>query len=661
VVGKNKLARRAVLVPVLALVAVSLGSFATWRVARARRVVTAPFDVVARDRTEAIAIDRALESEAASARTFRLPLENATPLVASRSSGRAAITGRIVERGSKRAVARAAGTFLMKCESGTTLSGLICDDLGRFRIELACLPVWSLGISLSSPGLGRTVVDLAEVPSDGRDLGDLELEPASDVYFIVSTSAHAAVRGAVASIDGPTLIRSDPTAADGRGVLRSVLVTERTMKVEALGFETREVRFGDEATFSTLPLTVELARRPALRLSLMTRGGAPLSDAFVLVRCFDRKPFASDRGPTADPIQLELGAPRPRRRTIAAESANATEPRIRLDYVPGSDGKLCIPGLRPACPIEVAVEDKLGDLLLSRGIDPQMLVDDGEIVLRLDQAPTELALRAIDERGSPIQGAEISRLDARETLGSTDRSGIARIGPFYAEAITLVVAKSGCAPRRVSLSSLDSPLAHADVVLRPGRTVRVRVVDAHGDDATTDSITARFESHVVGVQSKLPAGAVQLSGGTSGGSESVNGELREFRDLPFEPFEWVVLAGGRRIAQACAPDADDVVITLPPFGSLDVGIAPPRVASARLELRVRSENALSNVLVRDLSGLSRLDSPAGIVHFPVVFPGRYTVDVREKNARNAQDDAPLARAIVDVRADETARVSLEPR
>lgn len=537
------------------VVAVAIGSvaIATWRVLDAHRDDADAVALVRQERARrasGASTEAALESETNSARASRIPVEHTTGSTLPFTSARPAITGRIVERGSRREVPRAAGTFTMRCQSGSTLSGLVCDERGRFSIPLACLPVRSVGLTLSSPGLGRVVVDLAHVPDGGTDLGDLELEPASDVHFVATDAAGAPLCGAVARVDGPTLVRSEPTRADGRGVLRAVLASARAIEVEALEYETAEVRLGDEGSLESFPLVVRLARRPALHLTLLGRDGAPLTDAFVLLSCVDGKPFASDRGPSADAIQLDLGAPRPRRRTLAPASARESDPRIALVYAPDRNGKLCLPGLHPSTALEVGVEDKLGNVLASQRVDPEELARNQEVVLRIDRAPAQFVVHVTDATGAPLAGAEISRFDAREILGATDASGIATIGPSYGDALRVVVARSGFAPQRVDAEATARAITRAEVVLRPGRTVRVRVVDARGADASFDALSARFENHVVGVQSLVAAGRTDSS--------------REFRDLPQGPFEWVVAAGARRIREPCAADRDDVVIRLPP-------------------------------------------------------------------------------------------------
>jgi hypothetical protein len=563
-------------VAALVLVASSLVSISAWRALRDRRDESDVHDMVTRARVEEPVTDLVLESGASNARDARHPIQPPTAASAQRASESPAITGCIVERGTRTPVPRAVGMFVMQCESGRTLSGLMCDERGRFRIQLACLPVRSVGITLASPGLGRVVIDLARVPDSGRDLGDLELEPANDVHFVATDAGGSPVAGAVACVDGPALVRSDPTASDGRGVLHSVLASTRSLDVEALGFEKKTARLDDESFLADSPLEIELVRRPALRVAVAAADGSTPIDVLVLVRCADGKPFVSDRGPSADPVQIALGAPRPRRRMLAQPSASvgASEPLITLAYAPDRNGKLFVPGLRPTCPLDVDVADKAGDVLASRRVDPSTLARRDEIVMRIARAPTELALRVLDADGAPVAGAEICRADGGDILGSSDRSGIASIGPLYGNRVSVIVVKSGCAPQRVSVSPLESPRVHSEVVLRPGRTVRVRVVDAHGDDATIDAITARFAHLVVGVQSQATLSNGGPGWGSSARSKDSNGSVREFRDLPFEPFDFVVAAGGRRIKEACAPDVEELVIALPAAAAPDGEIAP---------------------------------------------------------------------------------------
>jgi hypothetical protein len=501
--------------------------------------------------------EAALESEPDSAGASRIPVEHTTRAASTPSSARPAITGRIVEREARREVPHAAGTFTMRASGSTT--GLVCDELGRFCIPLACLPVRSVGLTLSSPGLGRVVVDLAHVPDGGTDLGDLELEPANDVHFVAMDAAGAPLCGAVARVDGPALVRSDPTRADGRGVLRAVLASAHAMEVEALGYETAEVRLGDEGSLESLPLvSAKRAGAASSRCSGATARRSPTRSCCCPAWTASRSHPIVGRAP----MRSSSTSAAPRRRTLARSCARETDPRIELVYAPDPNGKLCLPGLHPSCALEVAVEDKLGNVLMSQRVDPEELARNEETVLRVDRAPAQFVVHVTDASGAPLAGAEISRFDAREILGTTDASGIATLGPSYGDALRVVVARSGFAPQRVDVEATprpvppagvdatSRPVTRAEVVLRPGRTVRVRVVDARGADASFDALSARFENHVVGVQSLIAAAGTSSS--------------REFRDLPQGPFEWVVAAGARRIREPCAADRDDVVIRLPP-------------------------------------------------------------------------------------------------
>jgi hypothetical protein len=365
----------------------------------------------------------------------------------------------------------------------------------------------------------------------------------------------------------------------------------------------------------------------------------------VLLRCSEERPFASDRGPTVDPIQIELGAPRPRRRTIATQHSSANEPKVSLAYIPDRSGKLFVPGLRPAGRIGVEVEDKVGNVLIRRELSPGTLARGEELVLRLQRSPTVLALTVVDARGSPVSGAEVTRADGREALGHTDASGVLRIEPLYGSEIGVLVARSGFAPQRVVQRSLEAPLARRRIVLGPGRTMRVRVIDVHGRDADIDGISVRFEHLAVGVQALLE-----------------DGSTREFRDLPAEPFDWVVAAGGHRIKERCDTGARDVVITLPAFGSLTVELSPRVRWNDASELRVRAEPGGSPAIVRPLPPAppGPTGPTDGGLRFPVLFPGRYTVDLIERDGRTAADDSTLAQAVVEVRAGESARLVLMP-
>src|SRR6185295_18509181 len=105
-----------------------------------------------------------------------------------------------------------------------------------------------------------------------------------------------------------------------------------------------------------------------------------------------------------------------------AEHTSENEPRITLAYAPDREGKLCVPGLRPSSGLEVRVEDKAGNVLISEQVEPEALDRNEEVVLRLDSTPRTLELVVMDARRAPIEGAEISRADGRGVLGRTDAS-----------------------------------------------------------------------------------------------------------------------------------------------------------------------------------------------------------------------------------------------
>ncbi len=221
----------------------------------------------------------------------------------------------------------------------------VCRADGRFRIPNKNRGDWSsITLSVEAEQLGTLRLDTPDfVPAEGRDLGDLVLEPLRGFEFRVHDPQGAPIEGAFARVE-PILLarRSASTGPDGSGKLAFAPDREVDVRVSAAGYADRVCRAP-----LTGPLDVVLEPLAVLEIGLV--GSLPEQADRVRVSA-ERSAFVWDDSKwdeRAD-LQAELGGSRPGMRRGPASDGHFEYEFGLLRY-----GHVRLVGLVPDVPLTI--------------------------------------------------------------------------------------------------------------------------------------------------------------------------------------------------------------------------------------------------------------------------------------------------------------------
>ncbi len=544
---------------------------------------------------------------------------------------RAAITGRVVMPNSTGGASNAYGLWNAECSDGEASDELRSDASGRFRVPMPCGNLKQFTATIAIAGIGRAAIERHDIPATGLDVGDVVLEPARDIEFVVRDSKGRPIEGAITATLDALPIESAPTDADGKGTLPAVPESTDLVRVRALGY--RETMRGLESgsTSGRAAIDVVLEPLPQLEIVVEQRNRQPALGVFVRLTCRGEPPFVDESGrPSARnrppflredsdgsaPIQVELGAPKPFRR-VTRRGDSFKDWEFQLRYAVDRDGRLRIPGLSPDASLTAQVEDVTGAVLAKSEIAPAFLQSDAPFRIVIDGPPCTLELLVLDAERKPLRGAKVSAKTDGENVAITLDDGIAQVTPIYAKSVDLRVDLAGFFPLRLDGIAVTHTFERREVVMTIGLTVHTRVVDASGAAVAAEGVEAKLNTRKVGKVSRCV----------------IDDECFRIDDLPEQTVQLSAFVEGVRLSKEHDPREQVAVIEIPAHGSVLLEFSEPLVPPSRFVVALTREpdaNGTPSSSAEVVRTVPR-DAPTMSLEMPVVFPGRFTAEVTEMN------------------------------
>jgi RNA polymerase sigma-70 factor (ECF subfamily) len=243
-------------------------------------------------------------------------------------------------------------------QSATEIHGSVvaCTTDGRFRIATPSHGDWcTLTLLFEAEGHGYREIETPPfAPADGRDLGEIVLEPVRALAFTVRDPEGAPIEGAFARIDGRAWSRrSGNTGANGAGTLAFAPEREFELRVSA-------ANFADRVQHVAEPGSLEVVLEPLTILDIQLVG-ALIEQAERVRLSAEHAVFVWDASDWDEPakLQVELGAIGPNVRRWPAVPGQRHEYEFQHQY----DGHYHLVGLVPDVEVLVEVLDKDGRVL----------------------------------------------------------------------------------------------------------------------------------------------------------------------------------------------------------------------------------------------------------------------------------------------------------
>jgi hypothetical protein len=390
------------------------------------------------------------------------------------------LSGRVVD-GAGKPVPGAGVNVVIGDRRTTTARGFVADDRGRFRAMLrlyeAAPTAEFARIEIVPPGAAvfasPRVHELDVKPgfTQDRDVGDLAFGAFRRLTLVVVDDAGKPVAGARLCADEQSPIAKSRTDESGRAELL-LPETDAALILAAVGFERGRIVVPAGAAS---PFTVTLARGALIEVSVRTPEGNP---APGLVVRFDGPPgFLRFVDVLGEDVYARITAG-----VDAGVGGRIPWAAFRTD----ESGLVRLGDLEPGSVVRTTVSDGFGTFELTA----ETTVGPGEPRIQsftTPSLPRSFVLRALDEEGQPVDGAEIDFApahggkDAQRGLHvRADAAGRATFAHVYATGGRLVVD----AERRLKtvLDPFPTPEngATVDVTVRAGRRVALSVVDDSG-------------------------------------------------------------------------------------------------------------------------------------------------------------------------------------
>jgi len=547
-----------------------------------------------------------------------------------RAHSRPSIHGRLVTP-QQQPLPGAKGLYRVQCSSADSTSGLRTDEDGRFSVPLACGRTSHAYITLAVPEGWRWTTRLEAVPAEGLDLGDVFPEPCLDVPFACIDDGGNPIEGACARLASQVSVQSEPTDELGQGTFRELPLADARLVFTALGHAERVVTISPLAP-GDLPRTlVVLERLPCLKLRVVEMDGRPAREVEVQLACSDPTPFLGRDGRQADPVQQELGAASPSRRSATVEQGQA---RAVLTYHPDSQGRIWIPGFIPRNGADVSVLDRSGSILRSFHLSEDRLEAREDLEVQLSTLARRLRVLVSDTEGEPVDRAIVQGATTGFSFGRTDIRGELVIFPLYGDSVDVLIGKSGFSTSFVDGILLSDVESVHRVRLEPGRTLRLDARTASGQEIEVQNAWVRVGETVVGR-----------------GPEDVRKRPIVIEDLPAGVVSCLIRAGGRLFQREQDTSIPDLHFVVPEAGSVVVRPRYPDQDHLEVSVDLRSIEDPSVELQQEMP-----DEPtAGDVRFPTVFPGSYRLLVKTRS-RTQVDFTSILDRVIEVRANAVTMV-----
>jgi hypothetical protein len=506
-------------------------------------------------------------------------------------------------------------------------SGASADAEGRIRILLPLPPVEEARLVATD---GDRIVSrewhlTPKQLSSDLDLGDLKLPGRRRVVLLVRDRKGSPVAAARAVAESEEHARPvGPSGAEGE--LR-ILLSEADPRVRVAapghGFARLVVPEGEGPHPVTLPggnaLTVRFEERngkpPAAPLWVRVEGEVPL--------------FAwGEEGP--DPLATVPG-PRP---DMWGRGDDGEYARLLV-----RGGRFRLDGLAPGRVVTIRATDPVTRAVVAKEEVTLGAAEHREITVPLEGVLRTLVGKVVDEDGAPVAGAIVlATVSERGGLrAKAGADGSFEIPGLRVDRVHLRVERYGHAPVERADLVLPDGERTIEIVLPPGRTVRVEVVDAAGASvepaevgATAEGLTEPFD----GLDEK--PGTYVL------------------KDLPPGRVTLFALFAGRRIEVEHDTATAKARIVVPRTGSLAVRIPFP--LEKPIIHRIRLEPVEGGTEVSEDVDVDGKKDRTIVV--PAVLPGRYRIrlEVLDDDAESEEDvwekvaDGPEATVRVGVRA-----------
>jgi hypothetical protein len=283
--------------------------------------------------------------------------------------------------------------------------------------------------------------------------------------------------------------------------------------------------------------------------------------------------------------------------------------------------------VRPGVPLQVAAVDAAGGLVGERIVPPLERGEQRVVELLVERDLRALAGRVVTIADAPVAGASVAPKAAgagAATIGPelhgetvrTDADGRFRLDDLAVDEVELVAAAPGFAVRRVRRRVTDAPL---EIVLEPGREVRVVVTDAAGAPVRDARVQPDKEGDTWwnGRAEEREPGEYVAAGAPSG-------------TVAFE-----VVAAGRRIPGAIEPGEDVAHVRLDPAQPCTFELG------GTVELLEGLSRAYVQIASRDGVDVGwftvTVEEDEREARLPRLFPGRYEATVRGNGFRGTQD------------------------
>jgi hypothetical protein len=475
-----------------------------------------------------------------------------------------------------------------------------------------------------------------------HDLGDLLLLPTRRAEFIARDEAGRPIEGAVAVALDTMGARSEPTAANGRGELSSIMADTGAMRVHALGYDPTDVAL--PAAPPGAPIEVRLRAAAQVELHLLTAEGRPSGKVLVEYRAQEPVFGAGGHG-GVDAMQTTLGATMPHLNGVG--EGGEVYGRAWSD----ERGHCLFTRLRPGVPFTIRVVDATGaelrapEQLVLAPVERRVL----EWALRGTPRVVKVAVRrAVD--GTPIGAATVSIRASDAPLSGTDWShqGNGRIANEAGEAeftgvfsyrVSLQAARPGFGTAWLLDQFVPPEGASFEMLMAEGRTVDIEVLDADGLPCEVSDVS-------------------MIDGPLRVQAEPVEVGLHRLLDAPAGTVTLTALLGQRRYSTTHDTSQPRARIVIPRLGKLSVRWTVPLQPDLTYSVLARCVDP--DTWSRYFVVHDKARAANGPIGFGDLLPGEYEVALRQ-GLGTAANSLPVSRvARVTVTGGEVTAVLLEP-
>lgn len=496
-----------------------------------------------------------------------------------------------------------------------------CGVADLERIELR------LGGDPAGPPLYRA--EGSAIPAGG-DLGEIEVAGLRDVPFLLLARDGTPVAGAIVKA-GST--RSQPSGADGSGVVRDLPRAVGLLRVEADGFVPAEQTIPE-------PLLgpIEFRLAPANRLTIELRPPAGADPAGFRVCLEHPERLFEPEGEDRDDLFAHLANPHwwVTRVAPGGDIVHAGE-------APDRQGLVVFRALRPGVELKVVVESISGNVVFHEGVvAPLSAVESRRLLVELDPGLRAFRGRVLDAAGLPLVRAQLQI--GNQILDWTDGTGSFEAFTTTAEPQTLLVSHETCATLFLPDYVIPGDGIPVEFQLQPALTIRIEVVDEDGAPVLGAEVYTRRHG--------FTTNAVEVAPGRFEASRLSPGQL-----------EIMTRVMGRTLLQPHDPAIPTARVVVPfrDSGKVRVELAGTRSWSAAssymLSLHPKDPDAA------DPQHLFSIRPELGSFEFAVVPPGDYAavlfaIPSPEEQAAGRQMEQ-IATAGVTVERGQESRVVLE--